>query len=491
MQLIPFARWRRPLLWLGLAIAVALYVYEVPANPPGFFVDESSIAYNACTISEHGADEHGESWPLYFRAFGEYKNPPFIYLLAGCYAIFGPSEFAARLLSALLVLSAALLIGALAGKIARSLLVAVIIGGSACLTPWLFEPSRLAFEIACLPLAIGLFLWVLHTALSRAKRPWLDPIILAFALGLMTYSSGAGRVLAPLFCIGMVFCRGKNGWLLPGRTWLLYAVSLVPLLLFLRNHPGALGTRFGYVTYLTAEAGTTDALLSFLRHYVAAFNPWSWLIEGDPEPRHHLAGMGSLLIATAVLACTGIVLFFGQRLWRDRWWRYAGFGLLVAPIPAALTIDRFHSLRLIALPIFLLLFASLALAWLLEGSRLRRGILIALVFATVAQGAAFQWQFHHASGRRWHSFDTFYPEVFRAAIARPERPIYLMDAHGAPGYIHAYWYGLFEGLKKSDFVRLEKDQAPPGGALVISCEMPCRDCTMIIERASFRAYLAR
>src|ERR1043165_6764096 len=59
-------------------------------NPPGFFLDESSIAYNAHTLSQSGRDEHGEEWPLFFRAFGEFKNPVYIYLLAGVFRLTGP-----------------------------------------------------------------------------------------------------------------------------------------------------------------------------------------------------------------------------------------------------------------------------------------------------------------------------------------------------------------------------------------------------------------
>jgi hypothetical protein len=75
---------RRPglLLWsvygvLGalLLLAGAAYFFEAPAHPPGFAIDESSICYNAYTISQTGCDEYGQSWPLFFRAFGEYKNP--------------------------------------------------------------------------------------------------------------------------------------------------------------------------------------------------------------------------------------------------------------------------------------------------------------------------------------------------------------------------------------------------------------------------------
>ncbi len=489
LKILPTVRWL--LIGLGVAMAIALYVAEVPENPPGFFVDESSIAYNAYTISQHGMDEHDESWPLYFRAFGEHKNPVFIYLLALLYSVFGPSQFIARLLSALLVLAAALLLGALAAKATRRWMVGIIVGATACLTPWLFEVSRLVFEVAFLPLALVLFLWALQIALTYHPPRWLHSATLALALGLITYSSAVGRILGPLLFCGLLLCGRKDRWLRFGQVFLFYGVTLIPFFWFLNHHPGALGTRFAHVTYFTSDGSTIQFVLSFLGHYFRCFNPWDWLVAGDPEPRHHLPALGSLLFSTVALAGGGLVLFFTQRLWRDPWWRFVAYGLLIAPIPAALTIDRFHTLRLIALPMFLLLLTAPALAWLLERSLVRRVLLVAVVMGTLLQGVLFQWQFRLAIGQRWHSFDAFYPQVFAAALARPQRPIYLMDAPGSPGYIHAYWYGLFHGLKKSDFVRIASTERPPAGALVITCELPCQECDMIIELASFRTYIAR
>ena len=100
-------------------LAFALYAADVPDNPPGFYIDESSIAYNAHTISESGRDEYGEAWPLYFRAFGDYKNPTYVYLLAAVFRVTGPSVAVARLLSASLGAVAALLLGLLAARVTR------------------------------------------------------------------------------------------------------------------------------------------------------------------------------------------------------------------------------------------------------------------------------------------------------------------------------------------------------------------------------------
>src|ERR1041385_5714867 len=86
---------------LGLLVAAAaLYFVRVPQDPPGFSIDESSICFNAATVSQTGHDEYGVAWPLFFRAFGEYKNPTLVYLLAGLFRLTGPSIAVARLLVA-------------------------------------------------------------------------------------------------------------------------------------------------------------------------------------------------------------------------------------------------------------------------------------------------------------------------------------------------------------------------------------------------------
>src|SRR5215212_2212102 len=92
-------------------LTFVLYAVDVPGNPPGFYIDESSIAYNALTVARSGRDEHGEAWPLYFRAFGDYKNPTYVYLLAAVFRVTGPGIAVARLLSAILGAASALLLG--------------------------------------------------------------------------------------------------------------------------------------------------------------------------------------------------------------------------------------------------------------------------------------------------------------------------------------------------------------------------------------------
>ena len=501
----PARRRRLVLLLVAASALVFVYLRGVPANPPGFFVDEASIAYNAHAVARGGADEHGERWPLYFRAFGEYKSPVYVYLLAAVFRVTGPSIPAARLLSALAGLAAAALLALLAWRATRDGAAALFVGAGAALTPWLFELSRLVFEVALMPLALALLLLLLRDSSGRDDWTWKRAAALGASLGLVTYTYSGGRLLAPLYALGLLLFVTRRRWRGVLRAWAAYAATLLPLALFAARHPGALGERFKYVTFVTPQSTYAEILLRFLKNYAGAFNLWSWLVEGDPEPRHHVAGMGSLLVAPVLLACAGLVLIL-LRHRREPWWRFVLYGLAVAPLPAALTLDRFHTLRLVTLPVFLLLLAAPAVAWLnrRDGGRRtdsanrrgtgvsirwRRAALVLLAALTLSQGAIFQRQFHRAAPARWHNFDAFYPEVFDAALRLPDRPIFIVDQPGAPGYMLAYWYATLRGLPTTQFVRLEHGAHPPPGALVISTETPCADCRMILHRGPFRAYI--
>jgi 4-amino-4-deoxy-L-arabinose transferase-like glycosyltransferase len=499
-----FARQRHVVLALLFAAAgLALYLAGVPGNPPGFFVDESSIAYNAHLVAATGADEHGESFPLFFRAFGEYKSPVYVYLLAALFKLVGPSVAAARALSAVLGAVAALVIGLLAARVERadggdasaSRAAGLGVAFSALLTPWLFEVSRLVFEVALLPLALALLLLAVRRADER-DGVWTrgDSLRVALGLALVTYTYSVGRMLAPLLALGLVFFAPRGGWWrAAARTWLFYAASLAPLVAFTLANPGALGERFAQVSFIRPEMTWGEIVARFAQNYAGSFSPWSWLVAGDPEPRHHLAVMGSVLLPTVLLAALGVVLMLRTRR-GSAWWRFVLYGLAVSAVPSSFTQDHFHTLRLMALPVFLLLLAAPALGWLARRdaprTSARRAALLALLALTAAQGLAFQFLFHRAAGQRFHNFDAFYPEIFDAAVARPERPIRLIDLPGAPGYMHAYWYAALRGMGTGEFVRLPREERPPPGALVISTEVPCTDCRVLLQRGGFRVYLA-
>src|SRR5262245_37602266 len=100
MPKLPLRMWL--LLELALAgVALWTHAYNLRTVPLGFYIDETSISYNAFSIGTTGRDEYGVAFPLYTKAIGDYKNPFYIYLSALLIRIFGYSFLMVRLPSVL------------------------------------------------------------------------------------------------------------------------------------------------------------------------------------------------------------------------------------------------------------------------------------------------------------------------------------------------------------------------------------------------------
>jgi hypothetical protein len=506
-------RYRMAIAILVIAILFVLYINGLSANPPGFYVDESGIAYNAYLIGHTGAGEFGSRLPLFFQFYTggwtQWANPTQIYLLAIPFLVFRPSIWLARVYSAGWVFAACLLLGVLAKQISGRRRIGAIVALLALATPWLFEVGRLVFETYFYPMALVLFLLALHYAQRKRIWNWLTIGTLAGTLMLLTYTYTIGRLLGPLMAFGLIlFATDRDRMIGIAKTWLAYAVTLAPLLIFRLRHPEALTQRFYLISYIKPESTWTEILPKFIRRYMEDFSLISLLIDGDGNPRHHMPrSLGSFLIGVFILALVGLVVVL-IRHWDDPWWRFIVFGALVSVIPGALTQDQFHSLRLVAYPIFLLLLTVPALQFLLEQSPqthaeiprigfkeaprtlstfARRVILFALLAAAALQAMYFQSVFRREGGERGYVFDAAYKEVYDAAVALPYRPIYLIDGT-SPGYVHAFWYATVEGRNRAEFVHLGEGQPPPMGAPVIGSEANCFNCEVIKKSGEYILY---
>src|SRR4051812_10854925 len=192
------------LILVVLVGGVVLYTHAVTTNPAGFYFDESSIAYNAHLISQTGRDEHGEAWPLYFRAFGDYKNPVYIYLLALVFRVTGPSIMVARGFSVTFGIITALLIGLIGYRLTGRRWIALPLVALALFTPWLFVLSRTVVEVALYPFGIALFLLAVARATEKQSWKLIDALPITCTLALLTYTYSIGRLLAPLLAVGLI-----------------------------------------------------------------------------------------------------------------------------------------------------------------------------------------------------------------------------------------------------------------------------------------------
>jgi 4-amino-4-deoxy-L-arabinose transferase-like glycosyltransferase len=487
---------RSGLLLLSLIVlAIGFYVSKIVHNPPGYYIDEASISYNAHAISQNGHDEFGRSWPLYFRAFGDYKNPVYIYLLAGIYWITGPSILAARLFSAVLGVLAAGTFGWLAWRLTARRSAALLATLFVLFSPWHFEISRLVLEVALYPLVLALLLVCLHRAAGRPRWDARDVISLAGMLALVTYTYSIGRLLGPILALGLLLFVTRARLVSIAITWAAYALTLVPVFLFNRAHPGALSDRFRLITYFDSTAPLPDMVLAFGRQFVGNLNPWRLFVTGDPNPEQiaHIDGTPLLSVAVGFLALLGLIVVFRERR-RDSWWRYIIYGSIAAVVPASLTNEPAHMLRLSPLMVFLFVLAIPGVEYLQAETTKRRLLLAIVSLLVLIQGIVFAAQFQTGmhSKRRLRQFDQGYPnEIFARAIAMPNRPIYLADALWIPGYIQAYWNAVLRRFPVDQLVRLRPDEPPPEGSLVISTEENCPRCEVVATSEFYTLYLAQ
>ena len=487
-----------------------LYITGLTENPPAFYVDESAVSYNALTIYLWGQGDSGHSWPLFFPVYPYprvgylgYADPVQIYLLAALYNIFPPSEFLSRAVDATAMFLAAILLGALARSLSNnSSFVGITVALTALLTPWLYEIGRLAFAAGLYPLTVVLLLLALYAGYRKVTWSLLDQVLIALSLALTTYTYAIGRLLGPLFAFGLLlFARDLKRLKGVLMTWIFYGIALVPMLVFDLRNPGALTGRFTMsVGYISKDMGLSDMLAQFSNHYLANISLQHLFVDGDPIVRHHVLGAPPLLAVTLFFAGVGILIILVKHR-RDPLWQYIVYGLLVSIVPASLTHDEFHFLRLSAFPVFVLVLTIPTLTLLVKGPgrtvgdrwpRLRfvsakpfRYVsLTLLLIAALTQAIVFQIYFWEVGSYRGAHFDSNFPMVLDAALEQPERPIYLVDEC----FYHAFWQAALRGIDTSIFVRLRPEERPPANSIVLSTEVECSMCDVILQNDPYIIY---
>ncbi len=332
---------RRLAVWFILIVlGFAIYTFGIAQNPPGFYVDESALSYNAYLVSKTGAGEFGEKFPLFFQVytggFTQYSNPTQIYILAAVFKVFGPSILAARLTAAVSVFAACLLLGFLAGRVSDSKKIGFLVGAFALLTPWLFEISRLVLETFFYPMAVVALLWSIYLASKKDRWSLLNIIAIALGLAVVTYTYTIGRLLGPLLAFGLIsFALDRKKLFDVIKVWICYGLTLVPLFIFYLQNPD-LTTRFQLIGYIKPESTFYEIVSTFLIRYLEDINPLRMLIRGDINPRHHIPdAFGSFFIGVFILAFIGLLIVLIKR-WRDPWWRFVVFGLAASVIPGRL-----------------------------------------------------------------------------------------------------------------------------------------------------------
>jgi 4-amino-4-deoxy-L-arabinose transferase-like glycosyltransferase len=440
--------------FLLLLIIPALFFrfWDLGQIPPGAYVDETSIGYNAYSILQTGADEHGVAFPLFFKAFGEYKNPVFIYSLVPLIRVFDLSPWTIRLGAALFGLGTAILLGLIVVEGVGGIYAGAWAFILAALTPWLFSLSRVSFEVVSFPFFLVLAWWSWLKATKSSSSIWFLLSWSAWGVSIFTYSTA--RLMIPVLIVALVGCYFRE--LKSDRIRCLigsvpFALCMLLLSAWSIRNPGSLTGRFEEISIWKDNPDLLTSLARFLSNYLSYFSPQFLFLSGDPNLRHHTGHGGELFLIMFPALLVGLIYAWQYR--HQALERFTLLGFLLFPLAASLTEDHFHALRTANATPFILLLMVWGFEQLWERLRSQRALVVAFAtFVTVETGAFYYDYFvnYPDKARTW--FNAGLPQAVKTALGQGHSDIYYSplafrneNFESTQPYIQPYVQFLFFG----------------------------------------------
>lgn len=459
--------------------ALFLRVWRIGGNPPSLSWDEVSIGYNAYSIAKSGADEHGRPFPLdTFIAYGDYKPPLSIYAAVPFVRVFGLTEEAVRLPSAIAGTFTVALTYFLVSELLTAGALPLIASGLLAVSPWHIGLSRAGFEanIALFFVVLGIY-FICRTRTN--PRYWLIAL-LPFVASIYTFNSA--RYFSPILGLGILIwfgsqVRKQKAWVLGGV--LISAVFLFPIAPHLVSKEARL--RFTEVNIFTDPSVVLTAndrmekdnqaflgkilhnrrigyARSYLIHFFDHFDPQFLFIRGDGNPKFSIQDVGQLYGIEFPFLIAGVYFILSRF---RRWGLFLLFWLVAAIIPAAVARETPHALRIEnSLPTWQIFIAG-GILWfigLLRGIRLRSVFALAVSAAYTFSVAYYLHNYYIHYPREYSGeWQYGYREAIRfvSPLKGKYTRIYLTESIGRP-YAYVLFYEKtdpthFRQVKKSYF----------------------------------------
>lgn len=358
------------LLLIGIVIlAAALRLYRLTQVPPGVNRDEASIGVTAYSLMTTGRDEYGRFLPLSFESFGDWKLPLYIYTTIPFVKIFGLSELAVRLPSALAGVASVAAIYFLAYALFVSEPIALLAALSLALMPWHIHISRVESEaiVAVLFTILGSI-----SFLKAIKEKSLGRLILSAVLfGATYYTYHGNHVFTSLLLIGIAgiyrddIIKIPKWWAAVGTGSLLVLIILsvtfsadhtkiggisifgdptvihnqIELPRLLHDNPDSLPARVIHNRFVYA-------VIAVSQNYLKSYGPDFLFIRGGGNKAHNILGYGNLHPIDAIFLVLGVTILISAVQKKSAkfilWW------IAIGGVAAAITKDAPHSNRMLA-----------------------------------------------------------------------------------------------------------------------------------------------
>lgn len=174
-------------LLLLLALAVFTRLYKLSEAPATLIIDEAHYAYISYSLLKTGKDEHGLSYPMVFKGFGDYKLPAQVYALLPFVSFFDLNNLAARLPAAISGILLVFVVYLLFLEWKFSKKAAFLAALLTLISPWTFILSRFAYEASLGLLFFSLALLFIFKARLKPNLQFFLLAALFFALSIYAY----------------------------------------------------------------------------------------------------------------------------------------------------------------------------------------------------------------------------------------------------------------------------------------------------------------
>lgn len=432
-----------------------LRFFELGKVPESLNWDEVSWGYNAYSVLTTGKDEHGQAMPLSFEAFGDYKQPVYVYLTSLSIGIFGLSDFAVRFPSALLGSLSIIFVWLLVFNVFyrekfrdKISLFAMFFFA---ISPWSIQFSRVAFEAN-----VGLFFLVSGISfflLGVNTRKIYLSVVGIFLLSISCYSYHSNKIFTPLLFFAfllyvkvrekitkahlvffaVIFITLNLLWLVDARTTargrsVTFVSNQTPILkdsveqiIVDENKNDFFGELFHNRRIIYANYYFEN----YLKHFGLSF----LFVEGD-NARHHPFGMGIIYLASLPLIIIGFAKLNYKKYWIIPAW------MLMAPLASALAVDAPNASRsLVFLPTWQI-FESMGFLVLLS---LRHQILrkLSVISVSLLLLLNFVYFLHNYFNHTNSEYGIYWQNGYREAMVKArelskDNPVFISNKYEQP-----------------------------------------------------------
>lgn len=355
----------RSLIIIVFLVSLFFRFYQITKMPISLNWDEAAFGYNAFSILETGRDEYGTRLPLEFKSVGDYKCPLFVYLTVPVIKLFGLNEFGIRFLSSLFGAMSVVILFLIVKELFGRTLVAFLSSILLAISPWHLQFTRAQGDVSVSSLFVVLGVYLFLKWIKNGGY-YLYFSVLSFVITF--YSYFGERFFTPvLYLFLCIFFRRE---IIDKKTQFIKSI-LLGILLFLpllatllssgQKSKILMTTIFGHkrpVEYLEKTKKEDRGSLIFnifhnagveygtmiVARYLNHFSPDFLFINGPPDDRQRIEGMGMLYWSDIVLLIF-LVTGFKKSVFKKKSLIFVLIWLAISPLPSIITRDPVHARR--------------------------------------------------------------------------------------------------------------------------------------------------